>query len=488
MGIDYRLLFQSQPGLFVVLKPDFTVSEASDDYLKAAAITREQLIGRNFIEQFSPPQDSPNVESFDKLRASLKNVISTRKPGSVGVLKYIFKKPGTENEFVTRYWTSRHSPILGKNGEVELIVHRSEEVTDFVDLRDKGEAAVQERFFQVSLDMLCISSYDGYFKKVNPAFTDVLGYTPEEFCANPYLSYIHPDDIEPTKLEVEKQLLTKQQVLNFENRYLAKDGSYKLLSWKSAPVGDLMYAAARDVTATRAAETELRRMKDQLEIANRELEAFSYSAAHDLRAPLRSMTGFLSIISEDKETKLSEDAKHCINRVTAAAHKMGKLIDALLNLSQISRRKVQPVPVDLSSIAVEISKDLQRAESERPAEFKIASDMTVQGDPQLLKAAVGNLLGNAWKYTAKSNRPAHIEFGQETVEGRNHFFIRDNGVGFDMKHSGKLFGVFQRLHSPTEFDGLGIGLATTLRIIHAHGGKIWATGEPGKGASFYFTL
>jgi light-regulated signal transduction histidine kinase (bacteriophytochrome) len=282
--------------------------------------------------------------------------------------------------------------------------------------------------------------------------------------------------------------LEKKQVLNFENRYRAKDGQYKLLSWKSAPVGDLMYAAARDITASRQAETELRRTKDQLLAANRELEAFSYTAAHDLRAPLRSMSGFVNIVLEDTESKLSEDAKHCMGRVAAASKKMGQLIDALLNLSHISRRQIVPVPVNLSAIAHEVSKELRKSQTGRLAEFEIDDGLQVSGDPQLLKSAVANLLGNAWKYTCKLETAARIRFSRESVNGQSCFVVRDNGVGFDMKHASKLFGVFQRLHSPAEFDGIGVGLASTQRIINAHGGRIWADSEPGKGAAFYFTL
>lgn len=200
------------------------------------------------------------------------------------------------------------------------------------------------------------------------------------------------------------------------------------------------------------------------------------------------MSGFVNIVLEDKESQLSEDAKHCMGRVAAASKKMGQLIDALLNLSHISRRQIVPVPVNLSAIAHEVSKELRSSQPDRRVEFEIDDGMQVTGDPQLLKAAVANLLTNAWKYTGKLKTPSRIQFCRESVDGQTCFIVRDNGVGFDMRHADKLFGVFQRLHSPTDFDGIGVGLASTQRIINAHGGRIWAQSEPGKGATFYFVL
>lgn len=345
-----------------------------------------------------------------------------------------------------------------------------------------------ERFFMVSLDMLCISSYDGHFKKVNPAFAQTLGFTAEELCAKSYMDFIHPDDIEPTIKEVEKQLLTKQQILSFENRYRCKDGSYKWLSWKSAPVGEFMYAAARDVTETKQATEDLRQAKEALELANKELESFSYSVAHDLRAPARSIMSFGTIILEDPDSSLSSDAKHNLHRIMNAGKKMDVLIDALLSLSRLMRQDFIRQPVNLSLIAREVADELQAAQPERKVTLVITPNVSVNGDLALLKIVIANLFANAWKYTSKSNRDAVIEFGESEKDGTRIFFVRDNGAGFDMRYVDKLFGVFQRLHSEKEFEGTGVGLATVKRIIHRHGGRVWANSELDQGATFSFTL
>jgi PAS domain S-box-containing protein len=335
-----------------------------------------------------------------------------------------------------------------------------------------------EKFFTVSLDMLCISGFDGYFKRVNPAFEEVLGFSAEELCAKSYLEFIHPEDIEPTIKEVEKQLLQKQQVLSFENRYRCKDGSYKWLSWKSAPVGSFMYAVARDMT-------ESKKAKDTLEILNRELELFSYSVAHDLRAPARSISGFTTLIQEDADSTFGPEAKGYLDRIAKAGSKMGVLIDGLLSLSRLATKALTKQSLNLSSLVNEVTKEVQSLSPLRKANFIIKPDVVVEADLVLLKVVVENILGNAWKYSSKVDHPVTIEFG---ITEDKTYFIRDNGAGFDPKYADKLFGVFQRLHSEKEFEGTGIGLVTVQRIIERHGGKTWAKSELGKGATFYFTL
>ena len=351
-----------------------------------------------------------------------------------------------------------------------------------------------DRFFSVSLDMLCIAGFDGHFKRVNPAFETVLGFSKEELCAKSFLDFIHPDDIEKTKKEVEKQLSTNQSVLNFENRYRSIDGSYKLLSWKSVPVGSLMYAAARDVTQQKLSEMKIQNLNESLERqnvelagVNKELESFSYSVSHDLRAPLRTIAGFSKILLEDHADSLKSDAKDTLMRVIVATQKMGQLIDGLLDLSRLTRTDLVRDTVNLSTIVQDAATELQGTEPNRKVDWVVGKDVTVKGDSRLLRAALANLVNNAWKFTSKQPE-TRIEFGVTEQNGKSIYYIRDNGAGFDMRHVDKLFGTFQRLHSNAEFQGIGIGLATVQRIVHRHGGRIWAEGDPGNGATFYFTL
>jgi two-component system sensor histidine kinase/response regulator len=235
------------------------------------------------------------------------------------------------------------------------------------------------------------------------------------------------------------------------------------------------------------AKDELQTVNAALEVVNKELEAFSYSVSHDLRAPLRTIDGFSQALLEDYVDKLDDEGKDNLQRVCSATKRMGELIDDMLNLSRVSRTEIRLETVDLSAMAQTIVAELRRSQPERQVEFVIADGMVATGDGGLLKAALENLLGNAWKFTGKRST-AKIEFGVTRQDGNLAYFVRDNGAGFDTAYADKLFGAFQRLHGQNEFSGTGIGLATVQRIIHRHGGRIWAEGKPDKGATFYFTL
>lgn len=225
----------------------------------------------------------------------------------------------------------------------------------------------------------------------------------------------------------------------------------------------------------------------QLEAANKELEAFSYSVSHDLRAPLRSIDGFSQVLLEDYGGKVDEQGRGYLQRVRNATQQMAQLIDDLLKLSRVTRSEMKFEAVDLSALTRRISERLQSGQPERLVEFTVAPGIVVNGDVALLQIVLENLIGNAWKFTAK-HPSARIEFGVAQQDGRQAYFVRDDGAGFDMTYADKLFVPFQRLHATAEFPGTGIGLATVQRIIHRHGGRLWAEGEVEKGATFYFTI
>lgn len=234
------------------------------------------------------------------------------------------------------------------------------------------------------------------------------------------------------------------------------------------------------------AET-LQHQSTQLQAVNKEMEAFAYSVSHDLRAPLRGIDGFSQVLLEQYTDQLDEQGKHYLNRVRQGSQQMGKLIDDMLQLSRLTRGELTIATVNLSTMVKNIITELQARESERIVSFMVAENIVVQGDEQLLHAVLQNLLENAWKYTSK-HQSACIEFGVTEHQGQLAYFIKDDGAGFDMKYVGKLFGAFQRLHGTAEFPGTGVGLATVARIIHRHGGEVWAQAEVEKGATFYFTL
>lgn len=242
-------------------------------------------------------------------------------------------------------------------------------------------------------------------------------------------------------------------------------------------------------------EVELQQVADQanhmaaqIQVLLKELEAFSYSVAHDLRAPLRGVQGFSTALLEENATTLSPESKRLIDRIISAGKRMGLLIDGLLSLSQITRKEMTKTDLDLSAMAAEVLSNLAESTPGRKVDIVLPEDRAqIQGDSRLMQVVLTNLLGNAWKFTSK-NPEARIEFGKQVDGGQPVYYVRDNGAGFDMKYVDKLFGTFQRLHGTEEFEGTGIGLATVQRILIRHGGKIWANSIPGQGTTFFFTM
>ena len=250
----------------------------------------------------------------------------------------------------------------------------------------------------------------------------------------------------------------------------------------------------REVAERKRAEDDIRTLNAQLvqrsaqlEASNKELETFSYSVSHDLRAPLRGIDGFSQAVMDDYDEKLDETGRSYLRRVRAASQRMSKLIDAMLNLARLTRAEIHTETFDISLIAHGILGDLQKMEPEREVECVVSDNLFATADPQLIRAVLENLLGNAWKFTGQQPHP-RIEFGHRQYKGQAAYFVKDNGAGFDMAYVHKLFGAFQRLHAYTEYPGVGVGLATVHRIIQRHGGQIWAEGAVGEGATFYFTL
>jgi signal transduction histidine kinase len=232
---------------------------------------------------------------------------------------------------------------------------------------------------------------------------------------------------------------------------------------------------------------ERRRIESELKTSNRELEAFSYSVAHDLRAPLRAINGYARALVDDYGGLLDAQGHDFVDRIVAATERMGQLIDALLSLSRVTRAEFRREPVNLSRLADAVVKQLRASQPERTVDFVNEAEVVAQGDAPLLRALLENLIGNAWKFTGA--RPgARISFGTESDDGTPAYYVRDNGAGFDMAYAQKLFAPFQRLHAEREFAGTGIGLATVQRIVHRHGGRVWAEGTVGEGATFHFTL
>jgi PAS domain S-box-containing protein len=303
---------------------------------------------------------------------------------------------------------------------------------------------------------------------------------------------VHPDD-QKECLARWHSAVESGDAYEIEYRLREKDGSYHWFLRRAVPVRDLRgrirrwFGTCTNIDGVKHTEEVLRRAGVETDDANRELEAFSYSVAHDLRAPLRSIDGFSLAILEDNADQLDALGKSNLDRVRAAAQRMARLIDELLSLSRVSRGDLRSERVNLTETVRAVVDRLRETDDGRDVELIVPEGLVVEGDTDLLTTALENLLGNAWKFTGRLPK-ARIEVGLTSHDGQPTYFVRDNGAGFDMAYAGKLFGAFQRLHATAEFPGTGIGLATVQRIVRRHGGRIWAEGEVGRGATFFFTL
>jgi PAS domain S-box-containing protein len=355
------------------------------------------------------------------------------------------------------------------------------------ELNDSREELNQ--FFFLTPDMMCIAGMDGRFKRVNAAWHDTLGWTLDDLTSVPYLDFVHPDDLAPTAAETVK-LAAGETTMTFENRYRCKDGSYRWLSWRAAPAASrgFIYATARDVTEQKRAAHELAEHAAELVAVNQELEAFSYSVSHDLRAPLRHIGGFATLLAESASASLNAEGHRLLKTIVSAASQMGRLIDDLLAFSRVGRKQLDRSDVNLGDLVRDVRREIMIGVNGQPIVWRLNDLPAVDGDRSLLRLVFVNLLSNAVKYSS-TRTPAEVEIG--TVPGgagETVVFVRDNGVGFDRQYAHKLFGVFQRLHTAEEFEGTGIGLANVRRIVHRHGGRVWAESELGQGAAFYVAL
>ncbi|MGH8064896.1 MAG: PAS domain S-box protein [Candidatus Entotheonellia bacterium] len=388
--------------------------------------------------------------------------------------------------------------------------HRTQVLSVWHDITDRKQAEEALRdsekryrslFENNPLPMWVYDRHTLAFLDVNDAAIERYGYSRADFLAMT-IKDIRPADDLPALLNNLANLNADFDTADIW-RHLKKDGTVINVEVTSHAIEysgrQARLVLANDVTQRLRAEAEIRRLNEeleqrvvertaQLEAANRELETFSYSVSHDLRAPLRSIDGFSQALLEDCRDRLDAPGQDFLQRIRGATQRMSELIDALLGLSRVTRAELQREPIDLSAMAAAIAAELRRQEPARRVDVVIAPALRATGDSRLLRVVMENLLGNAWKFSAKKPQ-ACLEFGAQTEpDGTPVFFVRDNGAGFDPKYADKLFGAFQRLHRMSEFPGTGIGLATVQRVIHRHGGRVWAEGAVGQGATFYFTL
>jgi PAS domain S-box-containing protein len=485
----FNKAFHASPDIVaIVRKKDHKYLEVNENFLKFYGFTRDEVIGR------SPSE----IGIWGNIRERRK------------LTKMIGKEERVRNEEIQMNTKSGETRVglfsvekVSFGGEpcfVAMTVDITERKRMEEDLR------INEKRFRLIADnatdlisriQLVPTIRSDY---ISPSCLRITGYRQEEFYKDPKLGLemIHPEDrdffVKHLTLENQKdQKPVTVRLIRKNGQVIWIEQTHTVISnEKGKPVA--MHLISRDITERKTSEEQLQtalsnleRSSAQLAATNKELETFSYSVSHDLRSPLRSIDGFSQALLEDYAESLDETGKDYLSRLRTASQKMGELIDGLLKLSRLTRGEIHQEEVDLSTLVEEITSRLQENEPKRKADFIIRKGLVARGDRELLRALFENLLGNAWKFTSKSEK-ARIEFGTTKNGRKTTYFINDNGAGFDMAYADKLFGAFQRLHDASEFPGTGIGLATVLRIINRHGGNIWAKGAVNKGATFYFTL
>jgi|CZKM01.1.fsa_nt_gi signal transduction histidine kinase len=388
---ELRSLFESLPGLYLILTPDLKIVDASDAYLKATLTTREGILGRQLFDVFPDNPNEPGTKAVANMQASIDRLIQNAASDTMAIARHDVRGP--DGVFVEWHWSSINSPMFGADRQIKYIVHRVEEVTEYV--RQKSRSANDTAEFRARTE----------------------------------------------QMEAE------------------------------------IYQSSQKVQAA----------NEQLLAANKELEAFSYSVSHDLRAPLRAVDGFALILANDHAARLDPERLRLLQVIRREAARMGRLIDDLLAFSRMGRREMRFAEIDMTVLATTVFKECAAQVGDRKVRLTMASLLPTRGDSAMIRQVLANLLSNAIKYS-RPREVAEIELGSRLEGNECIYWVKDNGVGFDPRYTGKLFGVFQRLHSDEEFEGTGVGLALVQRIIHRHGGRIWAEGKLNEGASFYFTL
>jgi PAS domain S-box-containing protein len=392
------------------------------------------------------------------------------------------------------------------------LFHRREEAHRFalqeIRLQDMEALRESEERFRATFEQAAVGiahvAPDGHWTRVNQRLCDILGYTMQELLQHTFQDITHPDDLE-TERDFERQMLAREiSHYAMEKRYIRKDGSIVWtdltvsLVWDAAGAPKYFIWVIEDISQRKAIQGELDEYREQLEqrVAERtnqlqaaytDLESFSYSVSHDLRAPLRAIDGFAAILLEDYAPHLDDEGKRLFQVVSDNARKMGQLIDDILAFSRAGRLELLVTNLDMNALAEEVWQGLEPQRAGRSVAFRLATLPAAYGDPAAIRQVLQNFLSNALKFT-RGREPALIELGGHQESGESIFYVRDNGVGFDMAYVSRLFGLFQRLHGMDEFEGTGVGLAIVKRFVTKHGGRVGAKSQPGEGATFWFTL
>ncbi|MGH2454885.1 MAG: PAS domain S-box protein [Candidatus Limnocylindria bacterium] len=501
---DYRALFESGPGLLLVLRPDLTIAAVSDAYLRATLTRREEILGRGLFDVFPDNPDDQQATGVSNLRASLERVRATLTPDAMDVQQYDIRRPASEGGgFEERHWSPLNTPILDAGGQLTHILHRVEDVTELVRLqglesRQKGLSDELERvsteldrFFSLSSDMFGVLNLDGTFRQVNPAWQQVLGYTPIELIGRLLLDLVHPDDRGRTVAEFERATADGTATTRFENRYRHRDGSYRWLEWtgRLIPGEQVHYSAARDVTDRKGIQEALEAARREAEAANLAKSEFLSRMSHELRTPLTAVLGFAALLADEE---LTPEQRESVGYITRGGRHLLELINEVLDISRIEsgQMTLSPEPVALAGLLAEAVGLIGPLAEDRSVSIQADAggcDGHVQADRQRLKQVLLNLLSNAVKY----NR----EGGSVTVacepaaQGRLRIGVTDTGYGVPPELLGRLFQPFERLGAEQSgVEGTGMGLTLSRGLVEAMGGRMGVDSQVDRGSTFWLEL
>jgi PAS domain S-box-containing protein len=488
---DFRAMVQ-QVREFAIsfLDPDGYIRSWNSGAELIKGYAAQEVIGKHF-SMFHPEEEL-------KTDAPQRELEIARSVGSLDLQGWRLRKGGN------RFWAAITITALKDDaGNAAGFVEIARDITEKRGIEEalNKSRTMFERLFENSPDGIVVVDGNGIIRKVNRHAEVIFGYLREELIGRE-VEYLMPERFQKRHRQhidnYFKDPLPRKMGMGLELVGQDQDGREFPVDIMLAPIattdGTWAFAVIRDVTQQRQNEariselnTELKKQVEQLAATNRELEAFSYSVSHDLRAPLRHVIGFVDLLNSKAGTLLDEKSRHYMEVISDAAKKMGELIDDLLAFSRMGRAEMMRSRVELGVLVSEIVKELSQEEKDREIEWVVNALPQVIGDSSMLRQVIYNLLSNAVKFT-RSRRHARVEVGAVDAEGETHVYVKDNGVGFDAAYVEKLFGLFQRLHRSEEFEGTGVGLAIVQRIISRHGGKVWAEGEIDRGATFWFSL
>lgn len=542
--LDYQALFESAPGLYLVLSTDLKIIAVSNAYLQATITVREKIIGRYMFDVFPDNPDDPAATGTRNLNASLQRVLKNKTADTMAIQKYDIRRPETEGGgFEERYWSPVNAPLLDSKGNIICIIHRAEDVTEFVRLSQrrreqekftenlqirtsqmeseiflraqeiqeanrkleaanielqeeiaerKRVEAERDQFFKLSLDMLCIANVDGYFKRISPAFTQTLGWSAEEVLTRPFLDFVHPDDHAATLRQIEKQVASGDKVLFFENRYRHKDGSWRTLSWNSVPQpGGFMYSTARDITELKKLEQELLDSRELADKANAAKSDFLAHMSHELRTPMNSILGMTRLLYEDED--VSEEHRNMIGIAYRSADNLLDILNDILDLSKIEAGELtlESISFFLPDFVGNVMETMLPISSQKgvrlSCNYKGDEIPYLIGDPVRVGRILMNLVSNAVKFTDKGFVDVEIS-GRNIDENNVEITLRvtDTGIGIPENKLKLIFDKFTQADEATtrRFGGTGLGLSITKQLVEKMGGTIAVKSATGKGSTF----